>query len=245
MPVDLSPYRVVGGETPMASVKENNTIDAIQAAMNTIPPVQIVGYPNNAAAYLNGAGGWTPPGLTGGPTSILVKTTTTDVVNTMIKTDLLGNAITIPGGAMTATGAIKFWMSGDYLNNSSFSEAITLELKLGTNVLWDSGQSEALLNNASRHAWWFQGTLHAYGSLTNIHGGGFFTIGDRTNAQAGSTGKLADTSIGTQRSIIGAFQAAPVTTNMAVAQPLTFSVTHSATFTTLSMRLDYARFEVS
>jgi hypothetical protein len=244
MPVDLSPYRVVGGETPMSSVKENNTIDAIQAVINTIPPVQVVGYPNNAAAYLNGAGGWTPPGLTGGPTSILVKTTTTDVVNTMIKTDLLGNAITIPGGAMTATGAIKFWMSGDYLNNSGFGEAITLELKLGANVLWGSGQGDSLSSNASRHAWWLHGILQAYGSLTNIHGGGFFAIGDRTNAQSGM-GKLADTSVGTLRSIIGAFQAAPVTTDMAVAQPLTFSVTHSANFTTVSMRLDYARFEVS
>jgi hypothetical protein len=245
LPVDLSAYRVVGGETPMSSAKENNTIDAIQAAMNTIPPAQVVGYPNNAAAYLNGAGGWTPPGLTGGPASILLKTSTTDVVNTVIKTDLLGNAITIPGGAMTATGAIKFWMSGDYLNSGGTTAAITLELKLGTNVLWDSGQSETLDSSAPRHAWWFQGTLHAYGSLSNIHGGGFFAIGDRTNAQAGSTGKLADKSVSGWRSLIGTFQAAPVTTNMAAAQPLTFSVTHSANLTTLSMRLDYARFEVS
>jgi hypothetical protein len=244
MPVDLSAYRVVGGERPMATFKENNTIDAIQAAMNSIPASQIHGYPNNAAVFLNGVGGWSVPGIIGGAVTVLLKTTTTDVVNTTVKGDLLAGEIVIPAGAMTATGSIKFWMAGSYLNNSAgANQTITLELKLGTSVLWDSLTSDLISSNAARHAWWFHGLLQAF-SLTNIHGGGYFGMGDRSTAQGG-TGRDADTTVGGGRALHGEFQAAPVTTNMAVAQNLTFSVTHSAVHASLSMRLDFARFEVS
>ena len=94
MTVSLAPYRVRAGEKPLASTKQNNMITAVQGAFNApLAASQIVGYPGDATKYLDGAGHWSIPGL--GPTAVppvsYVKTTTTDVVNTMTATDLFAS----------------------------------------------------------------------------------------------------------------------------------------------------------
>jgi hypothetical protein len=124
---------------------------------------------------------------------------------------------------------------------------IRLELKLGANVLWDSGASDQLSGVSTAHAWWFKAVCQAYNSTANTHGGGCFGLskGGSASPVAGE-GFLVDTNaVAANQTLVGTFYGLPVTTNMTVAQPLTFSVTLDTYPGTLSMALDYARFEVT
>jgi hypothetical protein len=239
MPVDLSPYRIFGDEKPASSAKQNNTIQAIQDAINSIPASQIAGYPGAANLFLDGSGHWSAPPITNWGITVLSKWTQ-KVVSTTAKTDLLNGEITIPAGAMSATGVIKCWMGGLFTNPSGAAKTIQLELKLGPDrVIWDSGASDSLGPATPDHAWVFRGTLLAMNSIGVVHGGGYFGLSYPAAATTGR-GWLLDTATSAQTSLFGSF-AYGTTTNMSLAQALTFSATLSGG----TMTLDYARFEVS
>jgi len=244
MPVDLSPYLIAPNEKPASATKQNNMLKAIQTALNVFAPSQIQGYPADSTKYLDGSGSWSSPVLAVTGPTVLTKTSLKDVVNTTTKTDLLNGEITVPGGSLSATGAIKFWFSGDYLNNSGTAQQITLELKLGSTVLWDSGTSDAILNGGSiRKAWWCEGMIQTKGSATSQQGGGWFALGPAGVAASVGTGMVFDVAL-TYGPLTAAFETVTASVAMGSAQALTFSVTHFAAAATVSMRLDYGRVEV-
>jgi hypothetical protein len=238
MTVDLSPYRIFGDEKPASSAKQNATIQAIQDALNSIPASQIAGYPVVANLFLDGSGHWSTPPITNWGITVLSKWTQ-KAVTTTAKTDLLNGEITVPAGKLTATGAIKFWMGGLFTNPSGAAKTIQLELKLGPNVIWDSAASDSLGTSANDHAWIFRGTLQAMNTVGTELGGGYFGLSYPAAATTGK-GWLMDTSTSQQTSLFAPFYWG-ITTDMSLAQPLTFSVTLSGG----TMTLDYARFEVS
>ena len=57
MTVDLSSYKVAASELS-SSTKFDNLVQAVQDALNALPPSQITGYPSDVAKYLRGDGSW-------------------------------------------------------------------------------------------------------------------------------------------------------------------------------------------
>jgi hypothetical protein len=242
MALDLSPYRIAANEKPASAAKQNNMLWVVQGNLNLLPPFQIQGYPADATKYLNGAGGWTSPVVNAALPTLRTKLTQKEVVNTAAKTDLLNGEITIPANSMSAQGAIRFWMNGDYVNNSGNYQTLQLELKLGTTVLWDSGVSGSIYFGATGRAWYCEGLIQALNSTSAQRGGGFFTLGPAKATTIG-VGGIGDIGGGYYQQV-GHFDTAAGAVPMNAAQAFTFSVTHSVAHASLTIRLDYARFEV-
>ena len=57
MTVDLSSYKVNPSELS-SSTKFDNMVQAVQDALNALPPSQITGYPSDASKFLRGDGTW-------------------------------------------------------------------------------------------------------------------------------------------------------------------------------------------
>jgi hypothetical protein len=243
MPLDLSPYRIAANEKPASAAKQNNMLWVVQGNLNLLPPFQIQGYPADATKYLNGTGGWTAPTVNAALPTLRTKLTQKEVVNTAAKTDLLNGEITIPANSMSAQGAIRFWMNGDYVNNTGTFQTLALELKLGATVLWDSGVSGSISANAlTSRAWYCEGLIQALNSTSAQRGGGFFTLGAAKATTVG-IGGLGDVSSAYYQQA-GHFDTIAGAVPMNAAQAFTFSVTHSVAHASLTIRLDYARFEV-
>jgi hypothetical protein len=242
MALDLSPYRIAANEKPASAAKQNNMLWVVQGNLNLLPPFQIQGYPADATKYLNGAGGWTSPVVNAALPTLRTKITQKEVVNTLAKTDLLNGEITIPANSMSAQGAIRFWMNGDYINNTASGQTLTLELKLGATVLWDSGVSGYIATSPTTRAWYCEGLIQALNSTSAQRGGGFFILGPTKTAIVGESG-IADVSSGWYQQA-GHFDTIAGAVPMNAAQAFTFSVTHSSALASLTMRLQYARFEV-
>jgi hypothetical protein len=223
MAVDLSPYRIAANERPASAVKQNNTLRVVQDALNQLPPSQVQGYPADATKYLSGTGTWSAPVVTAiSPTVRMC--TGIDVVNTAAKTDLLNGQITVPANAVSYGGAVKLWAAGDYANNTGGWQAFTLELKLGTSVIWSAG-SDNIVWGATRYPWFCEAVIQAIGNWDSL-GGGFFILGTAFTP-----------------SLVAHFGATWSGLPWTAAQPLAFSVTHTAVNANLSMRCDYARVE--
>jgi hypothetical protein len=246
MALDLSPYRIAANEKPASAAKQNNMLWVVQGNLNLLPPFQIQGYPADATKYLNGAGGWTAPAVNAALPTLRTKLTQKEVINTLAKTDLLNGEITIPANSMSAQGAIRFWMNGDYVNNTATYQTIQLELKLGTTVLWDSGVSSQIGYGVTSRAWYCEGLIQAMNSTSVQRGGGFFTLGPMkaTTVGVGGIGDIGGNSAGGSYQHIGHFDTAAGAVPMNATQAFTFSVTHSSASASLTIRLDYARFEV-
>lgn len=240
MPFDFSTYQVAPGEKPASSSKYNAFLDAAEAAMNAMPPANLVGFPSDVTKFLNGAGGWSSP-----PTDLVVKyvkTAQTDVVNTVAATDLFGGAFTIEPGKLSADGSIKVYASGDYLNDSGSSRTIRLQLALGATTIWDATSDPiADPGAATRRAWWFELVIQAMASTSAQQSGGEFFIGDATTAAAVGTGQITAANLNQ----IAPYKAIASALNMSGSQPLTLKVTHAFAATTISMRCAMARVEVT
>jgi hypothetical protein len=89
-----------------------------------------------------------------------VKATEKDIVNSTSAVDLLNDEVTIAGGSVGATGAIRVVMVGDYLNNSGSGATLTLEIILGATSLWKS-TSSSVSSSATRHILGFDFVIHA------------------------------------------------------------------------------------
>ena len=123
-------------------------------------PIQIaklVGYPNDATKYLNGAGSWTSPA------AVTYRKTTAKTVNTTTTaTDLLNGEITIAANAIGATGKAVLTAYGDYLQNSGgTTNTWRFQLKLGATTLFDTGAiASALQASATRWPWRIVAEIH-------------------------------------------------------------------------------------
>jgi hypothetical protein len=240
--VDLSPYRVGSGERPISSSKQNDLLTAIENNLNSLPPAQIQGYPGGATLFLNGAGGWTAPTAPSQGMTVLVKYTQKDVLGSAGIQDLFNNEITIPAGAMSANGAIKFWAAGDYLNNTGGTRTITILPKLGTADLLSLG-SNNITTSATRRAWWCAGIIIGANSTTSQRGGGYFGLSNSVAATVGQ-GKIVQTDTIAQANYMGEYEFAVTSMDMTKAQPFLLRAQHSSSSATLSIRLDWARIEV-
>jgi hypothetical protein len=243
--VDLSPYKVGSGERPISSSKQNNLLTAIENNLNSLPPAQIQGYPGGATLFLNGTGGWTAPTAPSQGMTVLVKYTQKDVLGSAGAQDLFNNEITIPAGAMSANGAIKFWAAGDYLNNTGGLRTISIYPKLGTVTSLNLG-SNNITASATRRAWWCTGIIIGRNSTASQQGGGYFGLSNSAAATVGQ-GKVVGTdtgSSGPNANYMGEFEFAATSMDMTKAQPFLLQAQHSSSDATLSIRLDWARIEV-
>jgi hypothetical protein len=243
MPVDLSPYRINPNEKPASATKQDNTLHAIENALNHFPAAQIQGYPSDGTKFLNGAGGWTVPSVPAAGTTVLTKLSQKDVVNTVSWVDLLNGEIIIPANTMSATGAIKFWLNGDYLNNSGAQAAIRLMPQLGGINLWDPGNSDPLNQTPTRRGWYCHGLIQARGSISSQQGGGFFGLSYVVSGVTGAGGVTDPAGAG--RMLITEFETITSAVPMNANQAFAFLATHSVANANISIRLDFARIEVT
>lgn len=255
MTVNLSAYKVALDELS-SSTKFDALVQAVENGFNNLGDATYGAFApglifDPAKLKQNAAGvgqalvwngtAWAPATIAG-PVAYK-KITQKDVVNTAAKTDLLNAEITIGAGVMSSTGRLEFRAVGDYLNNSGANQTFTLELKLGAQVLWDSGASDSWAASANRHSWMVHVWLQAKAATNAQSGGGMFYLGDRATATTGQ-GHVSDLAVGANRHGMAAIDFVNATVDMTAAQALTFSVTHSAANASLSMRLDEARVEV-
>ncbi len=174
---------------------------------------------------------------------LLSKRTTTDVVSTASKTDLFGGAFaSIAGNSLSSTGRMRIVAGGDYLNNTGANRTIDLELKLGANVLWDSGVSDTIGTTTVRQAWHFVAEIQALSSTSAQIASGLFGMGGNDAATTG-LGKIRAPA-NTGGILFTPFLSVQTATDMTAAEALTLSVTHSASSASLSMRCMYARVEI-
>jgi hypothetical protein len=125
MPLDLSPYYVATGEKPASSTKQNNTLQAIQSAINSLPPSQIQGYPANAARYLDGSGNWSVPPSAGGAAWTQMAYTTNNVDVSITATTQAGATVCVTAPAFTSDGGI-YWL--EYFCGRVYQDANMREL---------------------------------------------------------------------------------------------------------------------
>jgi hypothetical protein len=218
----------------------NGGLDNANVAANAAIAVSKLALPGGTTNFLRADGQWAaPPGGAGSGPTVYTKITQQDVTSAT-KTDLLNNEITIAANAMTANGAVKIWAGGDV--QSTAARSITIELKLGATVLWDSGASANLINLVNRHAWFFEAVIQALGSQTSQLSAGAFLVGGAVTAATAGTGFI-DTTTGTVDMYPVPFMSAASSVAMTSAQTLTLSVTNSGT--SVSTRLRWARIEVT
>lgn len=251
MSVSLAAYKVATNETSSSS-KFDNLVQAVEDSLNAIGDTTKMAWKSglifdpsqikqNAAASgqaLAWNGSIWAPATVGGGAVVYKKTTQKDVVNTTTKTDLFNAEITIGAGVMTSSGRMLITAGGDYLNNSGSSRTATLELKLGTTVLW-AAAGNAIAVSATRRAWHLHAWVQAQAATNAQRGGGIMWFSSTT---AATTGTGSHDSVSDQ--ILGVFETVASTEDMTASKALTFSVTHAAANASLSMRLDYARVEV-
>jgi hypothetical protein len=252
--LDLSPYDPQNNETPASSAKMRNAFRAIEtafanlggtdssfAAGQVIPVDQLTqgGASVGQGISWNGSA-WVATTFT--VPIVYKKTSEKDVNTTASKTDLFNGEITIGAGDMGASSRMLIYAGGDYLNNSGNDRTINLELKLGSQVLWASGASSVFPSSSARRAWRLQAEVQAQASTSLQQGGGTFFVNDN---QAATTGSGAIRAVYNTNTVYGGpFLTVATTVPMASSQALTFSVTHSASASTISMRLEYARVEI-
>jgi hypothetical protein len=243
MAVDLSSYKITPGERPAASSKQNNLLTAIQNNLNSVPPSQIQGYPGIATQYLNGLGGWTVPTTTSGGITVLPKVTQKQVLGSDGLQDLLNGEIAIPAGAMSLKGAVKFWASGTYLNNTGATKTLTFRPRLGPSELLVLS-SDAIASSSVSRAWWCAGMIIARNSLFSQQGGGYFGISDASAATVGS-GRPIKPDRGAYVNFMGDFDFAATAVDMTKVQSFGLWAQHSGTQTTVNITLNWARIEVT
>jgi hypothetical protein len=111
----------------------------------------------DATKFLRGDQTWAVPAL------YLRKTTTKTVTNSTTITDLLNGEITVPAGALTSTGFLRFTAWGTYLQNSGSTQALLrFGLALGSTSLVDTNTVAAIhTSNTAAHPWKFQAVIKA------------------------------------------------------------------------------------
>ncbi len=153
MTVDLSSYKVIANELS-SSTKFDNYVQAVQDALNTLPPSQIVGYPGDATKFLRGDGSW----VAGIPLIYDRATGTVDVQTSAVETSIYTKSIA--GNDMGTTRSLRLTLMGDYLHNNVAGDTITARVKFGGTTFWDASLG-ALGGTASaiRHPWRFVVTI--------------------------------------------------------------------------------------
>ena len=163
------------------------------------------------------------------------KITEKDVNTTVTKTDLLNGEITIGANALSSSGAIVIDCGGKFKNDTGATRKLTLELKLGSTVLWDSNASDNINQSSVIRAWHFKCAIQSLGATNSQRGSGIFLLCDTNAAATTGTGH-----IGANDQLFAAFETVAGTEDMTSSKALTLSVTLSASSADLSMQLEHA-----
>lgn len=175
--------------------------------------------------FLRADGTFATPSLTR-----YVKETTTTVSNTT-KTDLFGSGITIGAGAVSTHGGVYVMCGGTYAQASGSDRKIRLELKLGSDVCWDSDNSGALGTHANTRSWQMEFMIQQLNSISSQRAYGRFAMSDTDVPVTGNgTLKITSSSNGIGGPFIGAVTAQDMTTSKA----LQLNLTHNGASATMT-----------
>lgn len=192
---DPAPYKVTNNVSSLDATTQDSMLDAITAVINALVNANIdpaaaialsklANYPAAAGFYAEGNGGWTrPPG-----SLIYRKTSTTDLVNSVVQTDLAAGALTIAANAMGANGIVKISAWGDYKNNTGSTQQISLGTTFGGVVVFLT-TNFGITTSASRFPWNIQWWICNQGATNAQQQGGTLRLGI---ASTGSTAIPAD-----------------------------------------------------
>lgn len=128
------------------------------------------------------------------PTTILRKTTTKSVANTVVPTDLFNGEFTIP--ALTTTNIVRGTAQGDYLQNQGggvTTNAFRLQLIFGGTTLFDTGAPGFALRDIANRNGWRLDFLIANQNSQNIQACNFNLTGSN---QSGNAATFAVMTIG-------------------------------------------------
>lgn len=124
--------------------------------------------------------------------------------NTVVETDLFGNAFTLAAGSFATTGFLRITLAGDWVTNAGVTQDMPrLRFKLGGTTIIDTGILGAAVCNNLATAWGWGGEINVWGlgSLSSqwvemrlwffqqfsINGAAAWTTG---NGNTGVTGRL-------------------------------------------------------
>lgn len=164
-----------------------------------------------------------------------------EVVSSVTETDLLGGLVTVPGGTLGTKGMLRGTILGDYLNNTGSAKTFTPALKVGGTTVW-ADTTTTLASNTNRHDWTLEFHLGVKGTTIYVTGTWFYSTA------AGATtgiGDLADTTPdGDGPQLIPFGSNGTLGIDMASDRTIQFTVIHSANSASLSIRRQYAVFEL-
>lgn len=166
-------------------------------------------------------------------------TTAVDVTNTTTKTEVL--RATIPANSITGTKAVSCAAGGFYLNNSTTTKTLLIEIKLGSTVLW-SGTTGNLNSAAPLHAFNMHIHIVPVNGASNaqiVHGVVGISGAANSGTGAGDPSAALTAAVGFNTPIAGpstSGSAEDATTDL----DLVVSVQHSAAHASTTFRLsDY------
>lgn len=162
----------------------------------------------------------------GAASTILAKRGFVTVVNTTTETTLLSSGITVVGGSLGTSGALRITCYGDCLNNSGSSNTWTLGVQLGSTLLWKDNTA-AQSSSATRKTWQIEFMIGADGSaqqrssgwayLSLISGASHAGLGDLNSAngrtQIVNTSSTEDTSTNKSLDILASMSVANASTD--------------------------------
>jgi hypothetical protein len=172
-------------------------------------------------------------------------TTEKDVVSSTTPTDLLlPTGLTIPGASIGANGALRCFLCGDYKNQTGATKTLTLSIVLGATTLWSDTTAGIASSAAGRHEWIMEFTIANCGAQNSNYMTGVWYMSTAAGAVTG-IGDLAVTASGTDGPAIVPFGTNGKTAvDTSANQTLTVVATHSAIDANLSIRREYATFEL-
>jgi hypothetical protein len=182
--------------------------------------------------FLKGDGSWSA--LPSGSGIVKYpKVTTTQVVNTVVKTDLFAGGIVIGAGAMGPNDWAIISAGGHYSNSSGADRQITMELQLGGTPIWNGGISDVLPRNAGvQRCWHFHGILQCMDSTLKQRFTGNMMIGEPTLPTTGLGPLLGGASSAMNNAHAESIEAVQ---DMSSAQTLGLMVQHSIALATVQM----------
>jgi hypothetical protein len=174
---------------------------------------------------------------------VFVKATEKQIVSSASEVDLLNGEGTIPANYIGANGALRVQLAGDYLNNTGNDRTLTLALKFGASTLW-SDTSTNLPASGTRHDWSLECYIANRNATNSQFTSGVFLFSYHGAATTG-IGDFSKLSLDGDGPFFTPFgSSGPSAIDTTASQLLQFTAQHSASASTLSIRLESATAEL-
>ena len=171
-------------------------------------------------------------------------TTEKDVVSSTSTTDLLlPTGLTITGGSIGANGTLRAFLAGDFKNSTGSNQTITLSIVLGGTTLWSS-ITTTLATAANRHNWIMEFNITNCGAQNSqfLTGVWYYSTSNAAITGLGDLATVATAAAGP--SVVPFGSNGKTTVDTASNQTLTVTALLSANSANLSIRREYASFEL-